>query len=72
MGEELQKIIDKENLQKSRNHLKQYKDEIQIKINNKTIDKLHLDFLCDNPDLDFEEINLVKSVFDFIKSKNIL
>lgn len=71
---EFQDAIDHDNLEDARNNLNEFTNKIHknttLNIDNEDIDKVHIDFICKN-ELNFDEINLVKQVFDFIKSKNI-
>lgn len=78
MGNELQNIVDKENLDESVNGLREFTDKICKKrefymeilnVDNERLDELQLKFLCNNPDYTFDEIQIVKSVFDYLKGE---
>lgn len=77
MGNELQELMEQENLEVSRENLKQFTNRISrersfyreiIEVDNENLDGMQLSFLCDNPELSFEEIQLVKKIFDYLKS----
>lgn len=81
MGREFQNAIDRDNLEEARDNLNEFTDKIHRKgrfykdiadIDDENIDRIHLDFLCNNPDLSFNEIQIVKKVFDHIKSIKLL
>lgn len=76
MGNEFQNIIDHDNLEVARNNLneftgklykKRYVKEIE-EIDNQHIDEMQLGFINNNPELSFEEIRLIKRVFDYLKN----
>lgn len=75
MSEESQKLLDLDNLEEARHNLneftgklykKRYIEEIE-KVDNERLDKMLLGFHNANPDLTFDEILLVKRVFDYLK-----
>ena len=71
MNMKLQRAIDNENLETSRDNLKEFKTKTKsVKIDNDTIDNLHLGFLrADGNDLTFEEMLVIKRFVDYIKSR---
>ena len=73
MNMKLQKAIDNENLEMSRDSLKEFTGKLKpksVKIDNDTIDNLHLGFLrADGNDLTFEEMLVIKRFVDYIKSR---
>ena len=73
MNMKLQKAIDNENLETSRDNLKEFTGKLKpksVKIDNDTIDNLHLGFLrVDGNDLTFEEMLVIKRFVDYIKSR---
>ncbi|MEG2289604.1 MAG: hypothetical protein RSC24_06515 [Clostridium sp.] len=51
------------------NHKRDFYENIKLE-NNKYYDGLHLEFIHNNKDLNFDEIQLVKKVFDFLKDQD--
>lgn len=77
MGNEFQEAIDYDNLEMARKNLNDFTDKLYkkklyfekqiIKVDNENLDRVHMAFLQKYPKLNFEEMRIVKKVFDFIK-----
>ncbi len=64
----LANVIDKEMMEQDRKKLRGFEKDIK-ETSLKNYDRLHMEFLNNNVDLTFDEIQFVKKVFDFLKSK---
>ena len=60
--------IDREMIEQDRERLRSFEKEIK-KASIKNYDDLHMEFVCENYDLNFGELLIVKKVFDFLKSR---
>lgn len=75
MGNEFQQLLDHDNLEVARNNLNEFTGKINKKryirgieeVDNERLDQEQLGFINENPELSFEEILLVKRVFDYMK-----
>ena len=75
MGNEFQQLLDHDNLEVARNNLNEFTGKINKKryirgieeVENERLDQEQLGFINENPELSFEEILLVKRVFDYMK-----
>jgi len=64
----LANVIDREMMEQDRKKLRGFEKDIK-ETSLKNYDRLHMEFLNNNVDLTFDEIQFVKKVFDFLKSK---
>ena len=75
MGNESQQLLDHDNLEVARKNLNDFTGKINKKryirgieeMDNERLDEEQLGFINENPELSFEEILLVKRVFDYMK-----
>lgn len=75
MGNEFQELLDHDNLEVARKNLNDFTGKINKKryirgieeVDNERLDEEQLGFINENPELSFEEILLVKRVFDYMK-----
>lgn len=65
----LESIIEKEELQKDRDKLRQYTKKEIKDVFYKIIDNAHINFLCEeeNTNLDIDAINIIRNFVDYIK-----
>lgn len=61
-------IIDREMMEQDSNKLRSFEKDIK-ETSLKYYDELHSEFICENENLTFEDILLIKKVFDFLKDK---
>lgn len=75
MGNEFQQLLDHDNLEVARNNLNDFTGKINKKrymrgieeVDNERLNQEQLGFINENPELSFEEILLIKRVFDYMK-----
>lgn len=75
MGNEFQNVLDHDNLEVARKNLientgvirkKRFMKEIHMD-NDKLIDEIQMGFINENPELNFDEIRLLKKFSDYMK-----
>lgn len=75
MGNEFQKALDHDNLEEARKNLientgvirkKRFMKDIHMD-NDKLIDEMQMGFINENPELNFDEIRLLKKFSDYMK-----
>lgn len=75
MGNEFQQLLDHDDLEVARKNLNDFTGKINKKryirgieeVDNERLDHEQLGFINENPELSFEEMLLVKRVFDYMK-----
>ena len=75
MGTEMQKLLDKERLEVHRRRLNKFTSEKyewqrEIReVDEKNIDDLHTKFISENNDLSFDDVRIVRYIFEWIKKE---
>lgn len=75
MGNEFQQLLDHDNLEVARNNLNDFTGKINKKryirgieeVDEQNINEAQLGFINENPELNFEEIRLLKKFCDYMK-----
>jgi len=75
MGNELQKLLEEERLKEHRIRLNKFTSEKYkwqkeiIQVDEKNIDDLHTKFISENNDLSFDDVRIVRYIFEWIKKE---
>jgi hypothetical protein len=75
MGNELQKLLEEERLKEHRIRLNKFTNEKYkwqkeiIMVDEKNIDDLHTKFISENNDLSFNDVRIVRYIFEWIKKE---